>query len=148
MSIIIRKANYDDLPAIHDLVRDLAIYEKAEPEFTATIEDYQNDFKANIFESLVAEKEGQVIGMMLYYMTYSTWKGRMLYLEDFVIKEDFRRFGAGQLLWESFIKVAKEKGCRLAKWQVLDWNEPAIKFYEKNHAIIEKEWLNGKLFFN
>lgn len=146
MNITVRKAKFNDLPFIHDLVRDLAIYEKAEHEFTATLEDYQTDFRENIFESLVAEIDGQVIGMMLYYMTYSTWKGKMLYLEDFVVKEKYRKLGVGQLLWDAFLKVAKAKECRLTKWQVLDWNEPAIKFYEKNGATIEKEWWNGKTF--
>ena len=146
MSIKIRQATFEDLPVVHDLVRELAVYENAEHEFTATIEDYRSDFKENIFESIVAEKDGEIAGLMLYYMTYSTWKGKMLYLEDFVVRSKFRRFGIGQLLWDEFLNVARRKGCRLAKWQVLDWNEPALKFYEKNNAIIEKEWWNGKIF--
>lgn len=146
MSIQIRKAVLTDLPYIHELVRELAIYENGEHEFTATLQDYQDDFNANIFEALVAAKDGKIVGMTLYYMTYSTWKGRMLYLEDFIVKEKFRRFGIGQLLWDAFLEVAKEKGCRLTKWQVLDWNKPALKFYEKNNATIEKEWWNGKIF--
>ena len=148
MDITIRKANFDDLPAVHDLVRDLAIYENAEPEFTATLEDYQNDFNEGVFEALVAQKDGKTVGMMLYYMTYSTWKGKMLYLEDFVVKEAYRRFGIGQMLLDAFLKVAREMGCRLTKWQVLDWNEPAIKFYEKNNTIFDKEWWNCKIFLD
>ncbi|RMG85821.1 MAG: GNAT family N-acetyltransferase [Bacteroidetes bacterium] len=146
MDIQIRQANADDLPAIHQLVRELAIYEKAEDAFTATLEDYQNDFRDGIFESLVATVDGQVVGMMLYYMSYSTWKGRMLYLEDFVVNEAFRQMGIGQKLWEQFLEIARQKGCRLVKWQVLDWNLPAINFYVKNKAIIEREWWNGKIF--
>ncbi len=148
MSVIIRKAQKEDLPAIHQLVRELAIYEKAEEEFIATLEEYERDFEAGIFESLVADHDNQIVGMMLYYMTYSTWKGRMLYLEDFVVNEQFRRRGIGQQLFEAFLKTAREKGCRLVKWQVLDWNRPAIDFYEKNKAVIEKDWWNGKLFFD
>lgn len=143
---IIRKATLEDLPAIHELVRELAIYEKAEEEFTATLSDYESDFKENIFEALVAEKEDRIVGMALYYMTYSTWKGKMLYLEDFVVNEALRRTGIGQQLFDAVLNVARTKGCRLLKWQVLDWNEPAISFYEKNKATIEKEWYNGKLF--
>ena len=135
------------MPAVHDLVRDLAVYEKAEHELTATVEDYYQDFEAGIFEVLVAEAEGKVVGMALYYMTYSTWKGRMLYLEDFVVKQEVRKSGIGQLLFDAYLKEAKAKGCRLAKWQVLDWNEPAVRFYEKNDALIEKEWWNGKIIF-
>lgn len=143
----IRLAQRADLPAVHGLVRELAIYEKAEPEFVATLEDYYQDFDAGIFEALVAEVEGEVVGMVLYYMTYSTWKGRMLYLEDFVVQQAFRQKGVGQLLFDGFLAKAKEKGCRLVKWQVLDWNTPAVKFYEKNKATIEKEWWNGKIIF-
>lgn len=143
----IRLAERKDLPAIHELVRELAIYEKAEQEFVASLEDYQNDFDAGIFEVLLAEEEQEIMGMTLYYMTYSTWKGRMLYLEDFVIKENYRQQGLGQALFDAFLAKAKEKGCRLVKWQVLDWNEPAVKFYEKNNALIEKEWWNGKIIF-
>jgi GNAT superfamily N-acetyltransferase len=69
----------------------------------------------------------------------------MLYLEDFVINQNFRRYGLGQKLFDAFIMRAKELNCTLVKWQVLDWNIPALKFYEKNHAVIEKEWWNGKL---
>ena len=79
MTINIRKATAADLHEIYNLVKSLAIYEKAEAEVTATIEDYQNDFAAGIFQAHVAETDGKVIGMVLYYMNYSTWKGRMLY---------------------------------------------------------------------
>lgn len=143
----IRLAQRKDLPAIHELVRELAIYEKAEEEFVATLEDYQNDFDAGIFEVLVAEEAGEIMGMTLYYMSYSTWKGRMLYLEDFVVQQAFRQKGVGQALFDALLAKAKAKGCRLVKWQVLDWNEPAVKFYKKNKASIEKGWWNGKIIF-
>ncbi len=146
-NINIRKATLQDLPFIHELVRELAIYEKAEQAFTATLEDYKHDLEAGIFEAIVAEKDDDILGMVLYYMAYSTWKGRMMYLEDFVVKEAYRKHGLGQLLFNAFVAESQKQGCRLAKWQVLDWNTPAIRFYEKNNAIIEKEWWNGKLFF-
>ena len=135
------------MPAVHRLVRELAVYEKAEHEFTATLEDYYADFEAGIFQTIVAEWEGEVIGMALYYMTYSTWKGRMLYLEDFVVRESHRRRGIGQLIFDAYLAEAKALGCRLTKWQVLDWNTPAVQFYEKQSAVIEKEWWNGKISF-
>jgi GNAT superfamily N-acetyltransferase len=94
----------------------------------------------------VAIHEDEVVGLILYHMAYSTWKGKMLYLEDFIVTEDFRRFGLGQLLFDAFLAEGARLGCRLVKWQVLDWNEPALKFYEKNTAIIEKGWWNGKIF--
>ena len=146
MNITIRKATAADLPAIHDLVRELAIYEKAEHEFVATLTDYQTDFEAGIYDAHVAAIDGKVVGMALYYMTYSTWKGRMFYLEDFVVLTDYRRLGLGQMLFDAFLQEARDQGCRLVKWQVLDWNEPALRFYRKNNAVIEKEWWNGKIF--
>ncbi len=144
--ITIRRGGLSDLPAVHQLVGELAVYENAPDAFTATLEDYSRDFEAGIFEVLVAEVEGSIVGMALYYMTYSTWKGRMLYLEDFVVSAAFRRYGAGQLLFDAYLNRAKELECRIVKWQVLDWNEPALAFYRKNHAIIETEWWNGKIF--
>lgn len=142
-----RRAETKDLPVIHDLVMELAVYEKAGHEFTATLEDYQKNFEAGVFEVIVAEKKQEVVGMVLYYLTYSTWKGRMLYLEDFVVRSAFRRLGIGQILFDAFLERAKALDCTMTKWQVLDWNEPAVKFYEKNKAIIEKEWWNAKVFF-
>lgn len=147
-NIEIRKANVADLQTIHDLVRELAIYEKEEHEFVASLEEYHKDFEDGIFQAIVAEMDGEVVGMTLYYLTYSTWKGKMMYLEDFVVKESFRKRGIGQLLFNAFIEEAKRQGCKLAKWQVLDWNTPAVKFYEKNEAFIEKGWWNVKLYFN
>ena len=147
MSVIIRTATLKDLPFIHNLVRELAIYEKEENEFTATLAMYENDFTENVFQSIVADVNGEIVGMVLYYLTYSTWKGKMMYLEDFVVNEKFRGRGIGKLLYDAFIQEAKDKNCMLAKWQVLDWNEPAIQFYTQNNAIIEKNWWNCKVFF-
>ena len=142
----IRPGNADDLPAVHELVRELAIYEKEEAAFTATLEDYRRNFAAGVFEYIVAETEGEVVGMCLYYLTWSTWKGRMLYLDDFVVRERYRRTGLGQRLYDALLARAAELDCRLVKWQVLDWNEPAIRFYEKNDAVIERGWWNVKVF--
>lgn len=147
METSIRLAGPEDVPAIHNLVRELAIYEKAEEEFVASVDDYRRDFEAGIFEALVAENSVGVVGMALYYMTYSTWKGRMLYLEDFVVEQSHRGQGIGRRLFDGFLEQARKKECRLVKWQVLDWNEPALNFYRKYDAMIEKEWWNGKLFF-
>jgi GNAT superfamily N-acetyltransferase len=144
--VTIRQATLADIPMIFSLVEELALYEKAPEAVITTVEIYERDFNAGIFEAVVAEKDGEIIGMALYYMAYSTWKGRMLYLEDFVVRESARRFGAGQMLFDAYVAIAKEKGATIVKWQVLDWNEPAVKFYEKNNAIIEKEWWNGKIF--
>jgi GNAT superfamily N-acetyltransferase len=146
-NIICRTARREDMPFIYDLVRDLAIYENALESLTFDLEGYYKCFDERIFESIVAELDGHIVGACIYYMTFSTWKGKMLYLEDFVVKESYRKKGIGQVLWDSYINIAKVKDCALVKWQVLDWNEPAIKFYEKNGATIEKEWWNGKIIF-
>ena len=147
MEIIVRKATENDLGDIHELVRELAIYEKAEPEFVADLETYKRNFREGVYDVIVAEMGGKIVGMVLFYLTFSTWKGRMLYLEDFVVASSYRGLGIGQQLFDAFQEEAKNLNCALAKWQVLDWNEPAVKFYEKNNATIEKEWWNCKVFF-
>lgn len=145
--IQIRRAELADLSAIHALVGELAAYEHAADQFVATLADYERDFEDGVFESIVAEYQGEIVGMTLYYLTYSTWKGRMLYLEDFVVREAWRRHGIGQELFNAFLDRARALRCRLVKWQVLDWNEPALAFYHKNAAIIERDWWNGKILF-
>ncbi len=155
MNITTRPANVADMPAIHALVRELAVYENAPEQHTATISDYEKDFLAGIFQAELAidtnfteNTEGveKVVGLIFYHFAYSTWRGRMMYLEDFVVTESYRQYGVGQLLFDRFLAISKEKECVMTKWQVLDWNTPAVKFYEKNKAIIEKEWWNGKIF--
>jgi GNAT superfamily N-acetyltransferase len=146
--ITIRYAAANDLAAILGLIMDLAIYEKAENEVKVTLEQLTQDFEEGTFQAQVAVNEhNEVMGMTLYYITYSTWKGKMLYLEDFVIAEKHRRKGIGRLLFNSVIAEAKKQNCKLMKWQVLDWNEPAIEFYKSYDAIIETEWFNGKIIF-
>ncbi len=147
MNYTIRKADTNDLKAIYDLVVELAVYENEPNAVTATLADYEKNFNAQVFQTIVAEHNGKVIGTCIYYITWSTWKGRMVYLEDFVVTEAYRKQGVGQLLFDQFLVEAKEMNATMVKWQVLDWNEPAIRFYEKNQAIIEKEWWNVKIIF-
>lgn len=144
--IIIRPAAEADMPAIHALVRELAEYERAPEAVVTTPASYLEDFRQGRFESQVAEVEGRVVGMTVFYHAYSTWKGNMLYLEDFVVLSDFRRYGVGQRLFDAFVEEGRRRDCSLVKWQVLDWNEPALAFYRKNGAIIETDWWNGKIF--
>lgn len=147
MDISVRKATREDLQAVLDLVIELAVYEKEPDAVTASLQDYQLAFDDKRVQILVAEDAGKIIGMTLYYLTFSTWKGKMMYLEDFVVNEAYRRTGVGELLWNALIEDCKHQKCILLKWQVLDWNEPAIKFYQKHNATIEKEWWNGKIYF-
>ena len=145
--IQIRFAEEADLQAIRELVVELAIFEKEPDAVKATLTDYKQAFSSGLITMLVAELEGKIIGMTLYYDTFSTWRGKMLYLEDFVVKEQYRSRGIGDLLFDATLADAKARGCKLMKWQVLDWNTGAQKFYERKKAIVEKEWWNGKIVF-
>jgi ribosomal protein S18 acetylase RimI-like enzyme len=144
--VIIRTGTEADIPAVHGLMYELAVYENAPEAVETTVEEYLTDFQNGLFENLVAEMDGKVVGMMLFYMAYSSWKGKMIYLDDFVVSEAYRRYGVGQKLFDAFLAESQKRGCRLVKWQVLDWNEPAINFYKKNSAIIEEGWWNVKFF--
>lgn len=147
MAISIRKGTKEDLPAVLELIKELALYEKAPEEVTITIEQLAEDgFGDNpLYWLLIAEEDGEVIGMSFFYIRYSTWKGKCLYLEDLIVKEEHRGKGAGKRLFDATIKAAAEMDAKLMVWQVLDWNEPAIKFYEQYGAELDGEWINGKL---
>lgn len=145
-NIKIRKIKVSEMQKAYELVRELAVYEKSEESLTIGLEEYNKQFEEQLFDILVAEHNSTIIGMALYYPTFSTWKGKMMYLEDFVVQEAFRKSGVGQLLFDAFLEEAKTQDCKLVKWQVLDWNEPAINFYKKNNATIEDEWLSCKIF--
>jgi GNAT superfamily N-acetyltransferase len=148
MNPTIRKAERSDVAAIFALIQELALYEKAPEQVTNTADQLAIDlFEKDRCEAIVAEKENQVVGFALYYTSYSTWKGACLYLEDFYVIESERQHGIGQLLFDSVLKTAKDRKVQRMDWQVLTWNEPAIRFYEKQNAILDPEWLNGRLFF-
>lgn len=146
-NIIIRPCTIDDIPAMYDLVIELAIFEKEPDAVKSKPEEYVKNFNEGLIQAFVAEYEGEVVGMALYYDIFSTWYGKSLYLEDFVVKQSHRNLGIGQKLWDAFIEEAKAQGCRQVKWQVLDWNTEAVNFYYKNNATIEKGWWNGKVYF-
>ncbi|MEM7372498.1 MAG: GNAT family N-acetyltransferase [Bacteroidota bacterium] len=147
--IHIRKATEQDVVAIHDLVRELAIYEKAEHEVATSPEIYARDgFGATpYFECFVAEHaEDGIVGISLFYFGYSTWKGKLLYLDDLVIRESHRRMGIGTMLMKNLAKYAIEQQATMMKWQVLDWNEPAIEMYRQLGAVFDSEWVDCKMF--
>jgi GNAT superfamily N-acetyltransferase len=146
--MIIREAKKGDESAIHGLIGELALYEKAPNEVTNTIEKLAIDlFIDRICEALVVENDhSEIVGFALYYLSYSTWKGRCLYLEDFYIQPNFRRGGIGSDLFLKVVEVAKAWNVKRMDWQVLDWNEPAIEFYKKHQAVLDPEWVNGRLF--
>ena len=147
-SFQLRRGREADLPQVLALIQELATYERAPDAVTNTLEAMRRDGfgPAPVFNFFVLEGvRGTLTGLALYYTAYSTWKGRMLYLEDLVVTEAARRGGFGRLLFEAVVAEARATGAQRLKWQVLDWNEPAITFYQKLGANLESEWLNGNL---
>ena len=146
-NIVLRRGVEADLPPVLGLIRELAEYEKAPEAVTNTLAAMQRDgFGPDpIFGFFVLENATEIIGLALFYTAYSTWKGRMLYLEDLVVTEAARRGGLGRLLFDAVVAEARATGAVRLKWQVLNWNEPAITFYKKLGANIEDEWFNGNL---
>jgi len=135
------------VPGVMQLVRELAEYERAPNEVTNTEEAMLNDGFGNepAFGLFVAEINAEIVGIALHYVRYSTWKGKMLYLEDIVVKEHLRGRGIGARLFEACLTHCVEKNYAGMSWQVLDWNEPALNFYRKYSASLDGEWINGKL---
>ncbi len=148
MNYSIRKAVKADAADILRLVKELATYEKAPDAVEVTLEEVEADgFGPNaIYSTFVAEAEGIIVGMALYYIKYSTWKGKAIYLDDIIVNDKYRRYGIGGKLFEEVVKVAKEMGVRKIDWQVLDWNEPAIQFYKKYNTVFTNEWVNCTLY--
>lgn len=144
---VIRPATPADLPGILRLVHELADYEKAPEKVSATLADYENAFAAGWFQALVADKDSEIVGMALYYRTFSTWKGKMVHLEDFIVTGLYRRTGIGKLLFDAFLTMARGMDAVMCKWQVLHWNEPAIHFYKKYDTVFDDEWVDVKMYF-
>lgn len=147
-SISIRPALPSDAAAILSLIRELATYEREPDAVVATEADLLRDGfgPSPAFEVLLAERDGTTIGFAFYFFTYSTWRGRRcLYLEDLFVQPAHRGSGAGVALMRELARVAIDRGCARFVWQVLDWNEPAIAFYEKLGASVQREWLTVRM---
>ncbi len=147
MDIQVRVAEEKDCPRLMELIRELAVYERAPDEVTVTMDEFREAGfgEKPVWKAFVAEIEGKVQGFALYYIRYSTWKGCRLYLEDFLVSNESRGKGIGKVLFDRIIAEAKEKGFNGMTWQVLDWNEPAINFYHKYQADLDAGWLNCSL---
>ncbi len=145
--IQIRRAVEKDCEQILNLVKELAVYEKAPNEVTVSLEQFTTSGfgEQPVWWAFVAEDEHAIIGFALYYIRFSTWKGERMYLEDFLVTEQCRGKGVGKMLFDVLIQEAKEKQFNAIVWQVLDWNEPAINFYNKYKTKFDGEWLNGCL---
>lgn len=146
-NIVIRIATAADCPRMMELVKELAVYERAPDEVTVSMEHFvESGFGANpVWWAFVAEESGVVQGFALYYIRYSTWKGQRMYLEDILVTEDARGKGIGALLMNALIAEARERKFHGITWQVLEWNEPAINFYRKFNTQFDPEWINGKI---
>ena len=151
MKIKLRKAVHQDCERMMELIKELAIFEKAPDEVTVTLEHFiETGFgKKPVWQAIVdfdpEDKNERIVGISLYYMRYSTWKGLRLYLEDLIVTEEWRGRGVGKMLFDYTVEEAKRLNIGGVMWQVLDWNKPAIDFYKKYGAEISGEWLNCAL---
>jgi GNAT superfamily N-acetyltransferase len=140
MNYTIRKATEDDFEGILGLIKELAAFENAPEKVLNTVEQMKEE--QDLFHCYVAEKGGEIIGMALYYFAYYTWVGKSLYLDDLYVKKAYRGHRIGSDLLELLFQVARENNCKRVRWQVLNWNAPAIALYKKCGADIDNEWSN------
>ncbi len=142
MKFNIRKARTEDMGQVLQLIRELAAFEKEE----YAVEVTENDLIADgfgtkkLFDCFVAESEGSIEGMALLYPRYSTWKGPVIHLEDLIVTEKMRGSGLGSALLTEVVKHGSDLGVKRISWEVIDWNEPAIAFYEKKGARVMRDW--------
>ena len=138
----IRKGTPQDMPDVLALINELAVFEKEPDAVVISTEDLMRDgFSENpLFHTFVAEVNEEIIGVALYYYRFSTWKGKTIHLEDLIVKENNRGTGAGFALYSEIIKQGKKDNVRRIEWNVLDWNTPAIDFYEKSGAKVLSDW--------
>ena len=139
----IRKGQIEDMPRVLELIQELATFEKQPDAVEVTVADLQRDGfgKHPLFQILVAEIDGEIPGIALFYNRFSTWKGKTIHLEDLIVSEKYRGSGIGMKLYEAVMAEAKNQNVRRVEWNVLDWNAPAISFYEKTGAVVFKDWL-------
>lgn len=150
MNISVRIGMKKDLPAALALIRELAVFEKAGDQVVTTVEQMERDGFGTrpVFGFFVAEVDGVIVGLSLYYWRYSTWKGKRLYLEDIIVTETWRGKGLGKRLFEATMAKCMEEGCTGMMWQVLEWNTPAIDFYKRYDSAFDAEWVNCSLEAN
>ena len=145
--MLIRKGLKTDMPGVLKLIKELAIFEKEPTAVVITVNDLERDgFGKNpLFQTFVAEIDGEIVGTALYYFRYSTWKGKTIHLEDLIVTEKMRGSGIGYRLYSEIIKQGKIENVRRIEWNVLDWNTPAIDFYKKSGARILEDWLVAQM---
>lgn len=142
MEYTIRTAQKSDMKQVLQLIQELAIFEKEENAVEVSLQDLEEDgFGENaLFHCFVAECNGTIVGMALVYSRYSTWKGPVIHLEDLIVTENMRGSGLGTALLDEVVKYGNDLGVKRISWEVLDWNEPAIGFYESKGAHVMRDW--------
>lgn len=141
MSYLIRTAKPTDMKEVLGLIQELAVFENEPDAVEITEEDLIRDgFEGDAFKCFVAEKDARIVGIALVYPRYSTWKGVALHLEDLIVTQSLRGSGIGSALLKQVVDYAKELGVKRVSWDVLDWNEPAISFYEAKGAKVLRDW--------
>jgi len=142
MNFTIRHAKKEDMPQVLNLIKQLADFEKEADAVEVTVEDLQNDGFGNtpVFKCFVAEVNLKIEGIALVYNRYSTWKGKALHLEDLIVSEKMGGSGIGTALLDEVVKYGHQLAVKRINWEVLDWNEPAISFYEKKGAQVKRDW--------
>jgi len=141
MNINIRTASEEDFPLILSLIKELAAFEKMPEKVTNSVEQMKQE--KDYFQCLIAETgTGEIVGIALFYFVYYTWVGKSLYLDDIYVKDSFRKQKIGSELLKKLFEIARTENCKRVRWQVLNWNKPAIEMYKKYGAEIDNEWLN------
>jgi len=146
LPVTIRPADEEDFPALLEMIRELALFEKAPHRVRNSVEQMRAE--KDYFRAFVAQtSEGRIVGMALFYFAYYTWVGKSLYLDDLYVKEAWRGRGIGRALLNRVLDFARQNGCKRVRWQVLEWNTPAIEFYRKMGVDLDGEWINCDLEF-
>ncbi|MDW5290845.1 GNAT family N-acetyltransferase [Formosa sp. PL04] len=142
MNFKIRAAKIEDMSGVLQLIYELAIFEKEPDAVEVTQSDLERDGfgESPLFKCFVAEVENQIKGIALVYNRYSTWKGPIIHLEDLIVNKDYRGTGIGTALLDEVIKYGYQKDVKRINWEVIDWNEPAIAFYESKGATVLRDW--------
>ncbi|MGB3143803.1 MAG: GNAT family N-acetyltransferase [Maribacter sp.] len=142
MEYKIRTSRREDMGQVLQLIQELAIFEKEDNAVEVSLKNLEEDGfgKSPLFHCFIAEKENRIVGMALVYPRYSTWKGPVIHLEDLIVTEEMRGSGLGTALLNEVVKYGHDLGVKRISWEVLDWNEPAIGFYESKGANVMRDW--------